>query len=267
MSIRVAYPILIGVALAFGPAAAQESGEATGPGAFLSPSASAPPVKPAAPSPAGAPANPKPKPAAAQPRPEPEAVVPRHRQAQHPAPRQRRETRHTAPRPRAEPVSSDSLAAAQVVSAFRAANGLAAVAADPALTRAAKAQADAMAKANTMSHEIGGTFPSRLQAAGIGASAAAENIAVGQADIAEAMKAWETSSGHRKNMLMSNATRVGLARAYGGGRPYWALILAAPELPRREAAAEAGPQNGYFGSAPPLFGGSGFSIGPFSFGK
>lgn len=265
MSIRVAYPILIGVVLAFGPAAAQESGETTGPGAFLSPSAATPPAKKTAPPPPAA-APETPKPAASAPRPEPAPRATRTKDARRPA-KARHEARYAAPRPKGEPVSADSMAAAQVVSAFRAANGLPAVVADPALTRAAKTQADAMARANTMSHEIGGTFPSRLSAAGIGAAAAAENIAVGQADIAEAMKAWETSSGHRKNMLMANATRVGLARANGGGRLYWALILAAPELQRREATAEAGPQNGYFGSPPPLFSGSGFSIGPFSFGK
>jgi uncharacterized protein YkwD len=266
MSIRVAYPILIGLALCVGPAAAQDLGGTTGPGAFLSP----PAASPAKPAPAVTSEPPsrvaRPKRVVTTAPPATTGSV-HSGQARRHEPKPRREAIKAPPRPRGEPVSAESLAAAQAVTAFRAANGLAAVVSDPAVSRAAKAQADAMAKANTMSHEIGGTFPTRLQAAGIGAAAAAENIAVGQADLAEAMKAWETSSGHRKNLLMSSATRVGLAKSYGGGRPYWALILAAPELPRREAAAEAGPQNGYFGSPPPLVGGSGFSIGPFTFGK
>jgi uncharacterized protein YkwD len=232
MTIRVAYPILLAAALGLTPAAAQTADPA--------PAAAAP----------AAPVKPKPE---AKPKPKPEAKAKPKAEAK--------------AKPKPEPVSPEAAAAARAVSAFRAANGLGPVVADPKLVRAAKAQADAMAQANTMSHSVGGSFPSRLSAAGIAASAAAENIAVGQADLAEAMRAWENSSGHRKNMLMSSATRIGLAKTYAGSRPYWAMILAAPDPPPREEAM-VGPRNGYFGSGPSPFSGfTGFSIGPFTFGR
>ncbi|GGH06766.1 hypothetical protein GCM10007036_01240 [Alsobacter metallidurans] len=128
---------------------------------------------------------------------------------------------------------SESAAMAAWISAFRKAEGLGPVTADPTLVRAAAAQALGMARAGQMSHEIAGSFPSRLKAAGVQAYAASENVAMGQTSPAEAFEGWKASSGHRKNLLMSGATRIGFAHAPGPGPrgtvQYWALVLAGPE--------------------------------------
>ncbi|MFO1149834.1 MAG: CAP domain-containing protein [Alsobacter sp.] len=132
-------------------------------------------------------------------------------------------------------------AAAQAVSAFRLSNGLGPVADDAALMRAAQQQADAMAAATTMSHTVAGDLSSRLGKAGIRAGAAAENVAVGQRSLAEVMEDWKASSGHRRNMLMTGATRVAVAQRKGAdGKIYWAMLLAAPEPAPRQAGAPAG---------------------------
>ncbi len=157
----------------------------------------------------------------------------------------------SAPRPK--PAGALSSAAAADVNRLRSAAGLAPVAADPALARAAEAHARAMRDAGTMSHDVGGSFSSRLAAAGIRTTQAAENIAAGQRTLAEAMASWTASSGHRANMLTRGVARIGVARADGPGGPFWAMILAAPEPPPRRAG-EAFPASGviFFGLPIPI---------------
>jgi uncharacterized protein YkwD len=129
--------------------------------------------------------------------------------------------------------TSESARAAQAVTAFRKAEGLGPVTSDPALVRAAEFQANGMAARGEMSHEVVGSFPSRLKSAGVRAFMASENVAMGQTDLADAMASWKASAGHRKNLLMKGATRIGLARATGQGARgptlYWAMVLAGPE--------------------------------------
>ena len=128
-----------------------------------------------------------------------------------------------APRPKAQAASPLSAAAAAEVNRLRAASSLGKVAPDPALARAADAHARAMRDARTMSHDVGGSFSSRIAAAGIRTTQAAENIAAGQKSLAEAMASWTASSGHRANMLSRPVTRIGVARADGPGGPFWAV--------------------------------------------
>jgi hypothetical protein len=48
------------------------------------------------------------------------------------------------------------------------------------------------------------------------------------------MAGWKASSGHRRNLLLAQATRVGVSHARGAdARTYWALILASPDLPQQ----------------------------------
>ncbi|MCY6380511.1 CAP domain-containing protein [Hoeflea prorocentri] len=98
------------------------------------------------------------------------------------------------------------------------------LASDQALGRAALAHSKAMAKSGRLSHA---KFRSRLRSFGI-RGAAAENVAMGQPDIASVIAAWQNSRGHRRNML-GNFSRVGVAVARDpatGNRPYWTMILA-----------------------------------------
>lgn len=136
------------------------------------------------------------------------------------------------------------------MSQFRRENGLGPVADDAMLLRAAQRQADAMASAGVMSHNVAGDFSDRMKQAGVKAPAAAENVAMGQRSLGEVMADWKSSSGHRSNMLMSSVTRIGVAQRTGaGGRIYWAMVLASPEPQPR---VPGGPEPMVWGSPFPL---------------
>ncbi len=105
------------------------------------------------------------------------------------------------------------------VNAFRQANGLPALRANPAMVRLARAHADDMARREAMDHS---GFMEYRAAAG----ARAENVAYGCADTACAIRQWINSSGHRANMLLTDVRSYGLASARSrSGQRYWTLVL------------------------------------------
>jgi uncharacterized protein YkwD len=125
-------------------------------------------------------------------------------------------------------VKVDLNAARDMISLYRSNNGLSGLAVDPALTRAAQAQADAMARAGQVTH---GLVPlgQRLAGQGVAARAAAENVSAGYYTLAEAFSGWRASKPHDANMLLREGRRMGIATAYAPGtkyKVYWALILA-----------------------------------------
>lgn len=126
----------------------------------------------------------------------------------------------------------DPAAAASMISGYRANNGLSAVAVDPELMRLARAQAEVMAARDRLDHAAGKPFVVRLKASGYDAAAAAENISAGYHTLAEAFSGWRDSPPHRANMLLKDATRIGIAAVYtpkSKYKVYWALILAVPD--------------------------------------
>ena len=125
--------------------------------------------------------------------------------------------------------------AAASISRLRAANGLGPVKTDAALTRAAQVQANAMAASRSLSHSVAGDFGDRMRATGLNATASAENLGMGYTSLPAAIEGWVNSPGHNRNLMMADATRIGLASAATPGpQPtlYWALILAGPERTR-----------------------------------
>jgi uncharacterized protein YkwD len=125
----------------------------------------------------------------------------------------------------------DATAAASMISGYRTNNGLPAVTLDPELTRLAEAQAASMAKRDRLDHDAGKPFVARLKASGYDAKRAAENIGAGYHTLAEAFSGWRDSAPHRANMLLTGATRIGIAAIYTPSskyKVYWALILAEP---------------------------------------
>jgi uncharacterized protein YkwD len=107
---------------------------------------------------------------------------------------------------------------------------------DPTLNRIAQKQATAMAARDVLDHEAAGSFSSRV--ASLGPRHVAENIAYGNDSFTKTLDQWINSSGHRKNLLMQGASRVGVASAKSSrtGRTYWALVIAgAYEQPKRSA--------------------------------
>ncbi len=116
-----------------------------------------------------------------------------------------------------------------MISLYRSNNGLSALDVDATLQQAAQAQADAMAAANSLAHDVRGTLDERLTARGMRSARAAENVSAGYHTLAEAFSGWRQSPPHNRNLLMKGATRMGIGAAFAPGtkyKVYWALILA-----------------------------------------
>jgi uncharacterized protein YkwD len=115
---------------------------------------------------------------------------------------------------------------AGAVSAYRRAHGLPAVKLDGKLNALALKQAQAMAASGSISHSAAGFFPTRM--APLKRRLAAENIGAGFLKFEEMLKQWEASRGHRENLLMKGARRVGVAYVDNQKSPYrkfWAMVI------------------------------------------
>jgi uncharacterized protein YkwD len=115
---------------------------------------------------------------------------------------------------------------ASAISAYRRAHGLPAVRLDSRLNAVALKQASVMASTGTVSHSAGGNFPARI--AGLRKSLAGENIGAGFRSFAEMLKQWEDSAGHRENLLMVGARKIGVASVDNPKSPYgrfWAMVI------------------------------------------
>ena len=121
---------------------------------------------------------------------------------------------------------------AELISSFRLRNGEVRVVRDSTLDRIAMDQARAMAAKDDLSHDALGPFNRRVAPAGAGR--AAENIAYGYDNFEKTLGQWIDSSGHRKNLLLHNASRVGIASAKNasGKRTYWAMVIAGDYEPK-----------------------------------
>ena len=123
-------------------------------------------------------------------------------------------------------VRLDPAAATARLNAYRADKGLRPVRLDPALTAMAARQAQAMAASGTMSHDVAGSFSTRLAAGGI-RPPAAENLGEGYTSFDDALAGWRASPAHAANLLMADASRFGVALAKSADGPYWAMVMAA----------------------------------------
>ena len=121
---------------------------------------------------------------------------------------------------------------AELISSYRLKHGEVRVVRDATLDRIAMEQARAMAAKDTLSHEVLGSFTRRVAPARAGR--AAENIAYGYDSFEKTLGQWIDSSGHRKNLLLHNASRVGIASARdaSGKRTYWAMVIAGDYEPK-----------------------------------
>jgi Cysteine-rich secretory protein family len=133
---------------------------------------------------------------------------------------------------------------ADMISSFRLQHGEGRVTADPVLGRIAHEQAAAMAAKDVLDHDVLGRFSSRVAPSGSGQ--AAENIAYGYDSFPKTLNQWIDSSGHRKNLLLHGASRIGVASVKSAttGRTYWAMVIAGdyerakPSRPTSKTAAE-----------------------------
>jgi uncharacterized protein YkwD len=121
---------------------------------------------------------------------------------------------------------AQSATQAELISSFRIQHGESKVRIDATLNRIAQEQAAAMAARDVLDHGVLGPFSSRVAPAG--SRRAAENIAFGYDSFPKTLDQWIASSGHRSNLLMHGASRVGVASAKSSksGRTYWAMVIA-----------------------------------------
>src|SRR5215470_836533 len=121
---------------------------------------------------------------------------------------------------------------AEQISSYRLKHGEVRVVRDATLDRIAREQAQAMAAKDTLSHEVLGSFTWRISPAKAGR--AAENIAYGYDNFEKTLGQWINSSGHRENLLLHNASKVGIASAKdaSGKRTYWAMVIAGDFEPK-----------------------------------
>ena len=127
---------------------------------------------------------------------------------------------------------------ADMISGFRLEHGEGRVTLDATLNRIAHDQAAAMAAKDVLDHDVLGKFASRVASSGSGR--AAENIAYGYDSFPKTLNQWINSTEHRKNLLLPNASRVGVASVKSAttGRTYWAMEIAGdyerPEAPGKK---------------------------------
>jgi len=128
--------------------------------------------------------------------------------------------------------SSVDTSPAALISSFRLKHGEARVVRDATLDRIAQEQARAMAAKDKLSHEALGSFSSRISSSQAGR--AAVNIAYGYDNFEKTLGQWIDSSEHRRNLLLHNASRVGIASAKdaSGKRTYWAMEIAGDYEPK-----------------------------------
>ena len=121
-----------------------------------------------------------------------------------------------------------------LINDIRKKRGLPPVSADVRLRQAAQTHSNWMARNGKLSHRagfIGGGLGSKVARVNYPTQRAWENIAAGQKSLEEAIDSWMKSSGHRKNMLSSQAVHIGIAAAHNPNvryQTYWTLILAEP---------------------------------------
>src|SRR5450755_4492884 len=127
---------------------------------------------------------------------------------------------------------------AAMISDFRLKHGEGRVTMDATLVRIALQQAKAMAAKDTLDHDVLGAFSSRIAPAKAGR--AAENIAYGYDSFEKTLDQWIASSGHRTNLLLPKASRVGVASATSAvsHRTYWAMEIADEREPLPIASAK-----------------------------
>src|SRR5262245_59750980 len=127
----------------------------------------------------------------------------------------------------------DAERAREIINAYRKEKGLRPLRLQPALTEAARAHSQDLAKWDRISHfGSDGSNPwDRVKRTGYNAKLAAENVGTGQASFDEVMKGWRASPGHNKNLLLPEAEHMGIALVQDPKtefKTFWTLVIGSP---------------------------------------
>lgn len=130
-------------------------------------------------------------------------------------------------------VRLDPEAARAMINRYRAQKGLRPLALDSHLSLAARRHSGDLARRDRISHKgSDGSDPwTRVRQAGYRPRLAAENVGVGQRSLEEVFRGWQKSPGHNRNLLLADATQMGIALVTNSGSRYgtfWTLVLGAP---------------------------------------
>lgn len=127
----------------------------------------------------------------------------------------------------------DAEKARAIINQYRKDKGLKALKLNAELSEAAKAHSRDLAKWDRISHYgSDGSNPwDRVKRAGFKARLAAENVGTGQVDFNEVMRGWKESPGHNKNLLLGDATHMGIALVQDPRtefKSFWTLVIGTP---------------------------------------
>ncbi len=119
------------------------------------------------------------------------------------------------------------------INKYRKKHGLAPLKINAELTKAAKSHSRDLAKWDRISHYgSDGSNPwDRVKRTGYKPRLAAENVGTGQITFDEVMRGWKASPGHNKNLLLSDATQMGLALVHDPKtefKSFWTLVIGTP---------------------------------------
>ena len=136
-----------------------------------------------------------------------------------------------------ENVSLDPDSARDAINRYRASRGLTPLTITARLTAAARRHADDLSAHDRISHRgSDGTNPwDRVRTAGYKAKLAAENVGVGQRSFDEVLQGWKESPGHNRNLLLPDATQMGVALVINPtsrNQTFWTLVMGTPARDR-----------------------------------
>ena len=122
--------------------------------------------------------------------------------------------------------------ARDLINQYRRDKGLKPLQVNADLTAAAKAHSRDLAQWDRISHYgSDGSNPwDRVKRTGYHARLAAENVGTGQVDFQEVLRGWKESPGHNKNLLLPDATHMGIALVQDPKtefKSFWTLVIGA----------------------------------------
>ena len=123
--------------------------------------------------------------------------------------------------------------ARRMINGYRSTRGLGPLTLEKHLTRAARQHAQDLAKTDRVSHTgSDGSDPwGRVKVTGYKPKLAAENVGAGQLSFSEVLQGWMDSPGHNRNLLLKDATHMGIALVTNPSakyRTFWTLVLGKP---------------------------------------
>ena len=130
-------------------------------------------------------------------------------------------------------VRLDPQTAREIINRYRTQKGLKPLALNPRLAEAARRHSTDLARHDRIAHKgSDGSDPwSRVRKTGYRPRLAAENVGAGQRSLKEVVQGWQQSPGHDRNLLLPDATEMGIALVTDAGTRYgtfWTLVLGAP---------------------------------------